>query len=192
MKSNLLLALILVLVSTIGRCHVLQNDTKHSLPQPTEDLLPDRLKWETSRCDFHEMAPGDECLFVKTNCKDVRSIFDYLQLRYCYAKSPFASILVIIVLVCWMVLLISILASTADCFLMPSLSFLSHELRLSPGVAGMTLLAFGNGAPDVFTALAGLEADDFSLTLGSLVGASMCVSSFVLGTHTNKNPVDSP
>lgn len=47
---------------------------------------------------------------------------------------------------------------------------------------GITLLAMGNGANDVFTAIAALGADDFPLVLGALVGASMCISAFVLGS----------
>jgi sodium/potassium/calcium exchanger 6 len=34
------------------------------------------------------------------------------------------------------------------------MELLSEYLRLSPAVAGATLLALGNGAPDVFTQIA--------------------------------------
>lgn len=56
-------------------------------------------------------------------------------------------------------------------------------MKLSPDVAGITLLALGNGAPDVFTAFAAVNtASDFQLTLGGLLGASVCISSFVLAS----------
>jgi hypothetical protein len=42
---------------------------------------------------------------------------------------------------CWLLVLISLLASTADTFFVPSLQYLSVKLRLSPSVAGITLLA---------------------------------------------------
>jgi sodium/potassium/calcium exchanger 6 len=48
----------------------------------------------------------------------------------------------------------------------PPLNLLSEKLRLSPSIAGITLLAIGNGAPDVFTAYAGLHKDDIDLVLG--------------------------
>ena len=42
-------------------------------------------------------------------------------------------------------------------FFCPSLELISEYLRLSPCVAGATLLSFGNGAPDVFTQLAAIS-----------------------------------
>ena len=54
----------------------------------------------------------------------------------------------------------------ADNFFVPPLNLLSEKLQLSPSIAGITLLAIGNGAPDVFTAYAGLKQDDIELVLG--------------------------
>ncbi len=56
--------------------------------------------------------------------------------------------------------------SQADNFFVPPLNLLSEKLRLSPSIAGITLLAIGNGAPDVFTAYAALQSDDIQLLLG--------------------------
>ena len=49
-----------------------------------------------------------------------------------------------------MIVLMYILTSSADEYLSPSLEFLTEKLKLSESVAGVTLLALGNGAPDVF------------------------------------------
>jgi len=46
------------------------------------------------------------------------------------------------------------LASTADIYLSPALETMTTTFRLSDSLAGVTLLAFGNGAPDVFSAIA--------------------------------------
>lgn len=54
----------------------------------------------------------------------------------------------------------------ADNFFVPPLNLLSEKLKLSPSIAGITLLAVGNGAPDVFTAYAGLKQDELRLVLG--------------------------
>lgn len=56
--------------------------------------------------------------------------------------------------------------SQADNFFVPPLNLLSEKMRLSPSIAGITLLAIGNGAPDVFTAYAGLKQDEIELVLG--------------------------
>lgn len=49
------------------------------------------------------------------------------------------------------------LASTADDYLSPSLETITNRFKLSDSLAGVTLLAFGNGAPDVFSAIAGAK-----------------------------------
>ena len=46
-------------------------------------------------------------------------------------------------------------------------------------------------APDIFTAIAGLSADDIPLVLGGLIGASMFIASVVLGSVILASPADS-
>ncbi len=46
------------------------------------------------------------------------------------------------------------LAHSADVYLSPSLETIVTALGCSDSLAGVTLLAFGNGAPDVFSAIA--------------------------------------
>ena len=58
---------------------------------------------------------------------------------------------------------------------------MSERLGLSENVAGITLLALGNGAPDVFTAYSAINsADDFPLVLAELLGASIFITTVVL------------
>ena len=50
------------------------------------------------------------------------------------------------------------LASTADEYLSPALEKITLYFKMNESLAGVTLLAFGNGAPDVFSALAASES----------------------------------
>ncbi len=68
----------------------------------------------------------------------------------------------------------------ADRHLTWSLEHLAKFCRMSPDMAGMTFLAFGNGAPDFFTAVFGAVRSP-GLILGSSVGAGLFVMSIVLG-----------
>ena len=55
---------------------------------------------------------------------------------------------------------------------------MSQVLRLSQNVAGVTLLALGNGSPDIFSAFAAINQDDdkkSSLAVGALFGMAVCV-----------------
>mmetsp|Transcript_4570 Transcript_4570/g.6929 ORF Transcript_4570/g.6929 Transcript_4570/m.6929 type:complete len:83 (+) Transcript_4570:321-569(+) len=79
------------------------------------------------------------------------------------------------------------LASTADVYLSPSLEFMTVRFSLSESLAGVTLLAFGNGAPDVFSAIAASlsgSSDDIGsqesseaeiLSISSLVGSAIFI-----------------
>ena len=48
--------------------------------------------------------------------------------------------------------------------------------RLSQNIAGVTILAFGNGAPDIFSALASVQQARPELLLGGLFGAGIFVT----------------
>ena len=78
-----------------------------------------------------------------------------LQLYYCnFSSSHPAAITLSLV---WLFNLFVALAIAADDFFCPSLAVISKSLRLSQNVAGVTILAFGNGAPDIFSSLAGIQ-----------------------------------
>ena len=53
-----------------------------------------------------------------------------------------------------------VLGSTADAYLSPVLAGISKHLKISQSLAGVTLLAFGNGAPDVFSSLSAASSVD--------------------------------
>ena len=54
-------------------------------------------------------------------------------------------------------------------------------LRLSQNIAGVTIMALGNGAPDIFSALAGIGQDRPELVFGELFGAGVFVTAAVAG-----------
>ena len=73
-----------------------------------------------------------------------------------------------------------ILGSTADNYLSPALAKISITLGLSESLAGVTLLALGNGAPDVITAIAASGDDEgIFLAVGSLMGGGLFISGIV-------------
>ncbi|CAI5931113.1 unnamed protein product [Closterium sp. NIES-64] len=58
---------------------------------------------------------------------------------------------------------------------------MSTMLGLSPSTAGVTLLALGNGAPDVFSSLAAIVGGNPKVGLGAVVSAGAFVTCFVVG-----------
>jgi sodium/potassium/calcium exchanger 6 len=45
------------------------------------------------------------------------------------------------------------LASTADEYLSPAIEFIVNKFKISESLAGVTLMALGSGAPDVFASI---------------------------------------
>jgi Ca2+/Na+ antiporter len=88
-----------------------------------------------------------------------------------------------VLLFLWLILLLYLLGSTAEGHFCPALAHISDTLRLSPDVAGITILAFGNGSPDVFSIFAGVQQGNFNIALNELTGSgafvTMCVVSAV-------------
>uniref|UniRef100_A0AAX7VRA5 Sodium/calcium exchanger membrane region domain-containing protein n=1 Tax=Astatotilapia calliptera TaxID=8154 RepID=A0AAX7VRA5_ASTCA len=65
----------------------------------------------------------------------------------------------------------------------PNLSAISSSLRLTHNVAGVTFLALGNGAPDIFSAIAAFSHPHTAgLAVGALFGAGIFVTTVVAGS----------
>lgn len=123
---------------------------------------------------------AEQCAFVvrTVDCHVDEAWLAYTTYSYCWPGAP---ALPLVAAVFWVVLLFLVLGITADDFLCPALVVMSRTLRLSDSMAGVTLLAFGNGAPDIISSLAGVQQERPSLVLGELLGAGTFVSSVVAG-----------
>ncbi|CAI9568247.1 unnamed protein product, partial [Staurois parvus] len=124
------------------------------------------------RCDFIKRTP---------DCIDNDGYFSYLDGAFC-SFPPTLFPLAIFLYALWLLYLFIILAVTAEKFFCPNLSAISRTLRLSHNVAGVTFLAFGNGAPDVFSAVAAFsDSRTAGLAIGALFGAGVFVTTVVAG-----------
>ena len=78
----------------------------------------------------------------------------------------------------WCLYLFLALGLTADAFFVPILTRMSDILGLDESVSGITLVALGNGAPDIFAAIASFTNSDpkvAKLAIGALLGKSILV-----------------
>ncbi|KAI9987793.1 hypothetical protein PInf_023837 [Phytophthora infestans] len=104
---------------------------------------------------------------------------DYVHIHYCsLAELPFLSFSLLIL---WLGGLFYFLGSTADGYFSPTLASLSDRLRVPHDVAGVTFLAFGNGAPDVFSAIAAYSSGVGETGVNELLGGAMFISTVVVG-----------
>jgi sodium/potassium/calcium exchanger 6 len=73
----------------------------------------------------------------------------------------------------YILILFFVLGDTAEAYFSPALIKISDYLRLSPNIAGVTLLALGNGAPDLSTIIIGVFKGSAEIGLGAPIGGGM-------------------
>jgi len=113
-------------------------------------------------------------------CGRQTDYIDFVQLYYCGLGQNF--ITTAIMSVAFIAFIFNFISTTADTYLAPSLESLSKKLKLSEAVAGVTLLAFANGATDVVAGIVagGKETGGITIAIGGLFGACLFTVTVVL------------
>ncbi|KIV81265.1 hypothetical protein PV11_03462 [Exophiala sideris] len=162
---------VLVLVLIV----IVQLAVAHS---PPSEQLPSEIQLRPHCRAINHVE--DQCRFYGAFCgEEDEGLFSYLKLYYCNLSGakPFALVLVL----AWMVVLFASLGLVAGDFFSVNLSALAKQLNLSDTLAGVTLLALGNGAPDIFSTMASMSRSSHALALGELIGAAAFITSVVAG-----------
>ncbi|KAJ3159191.1 hypothetical protein HK101_001114, partial [Irineochytrium annulatum] len=79
------------------------------------------------------------------------------------------------------VYIFTLFGTTSGDFFCPNLASISKMLRMSETVAGVTLAALGNGAPDIFSTFSAMRAGAAGLAIGELLGAALFITLVVVG-----------
>ncbi|XP_076296636.1 mitochondrial sodium/calcium exchanger protein [Lasioglossum baleicum] len=136
-------------------------------------------------CSYVWNIPGpDRCQWVHTthDCT-TDSMFQYTEILFCNFNSDNTLVFAfgLILMVLWLLYMFLILGTTADNFFCPSLAVIAGILQLSDSIAGVTILAFGNGAPDIFTSLVS-GSDEGIIMFTELIGAGVFVTAMIAGS----------
>uniref|UniRef100_A0A0D6R718 Sodium/calcium exchanger membrane region domain-containing protein n=1 Tax=Araucaria cunninghamii TaxID=56994 RepID=A0A0D6R718_ARACU len=128
------------------------------------------------------LLPAERCSYARRYCGGGPRgpLFNYAALHYCYLREH--TTLSVSILVITVVIQFYILATAAERHFSRVVARAAALLRLSPSMGGVTLLALGNGAPDVFASMAALRGDNARIGLGAILSAGTFVSAFVLGS----------
>ena len=124
--------------------------------------------------------PYGACESVISKCNPPNGIVNYLALPYCVM--PEKKWLAFIILLTWVLILCIWIFSIVD-FLCPNLIAMTDVCEMRESVAGVTFLAFGHGAPEVFDMVASslLDSNGMALAIGQVLGQGMFVFCFVQG-----------
>lgn len=122
-----------------------------------------------------------------SSCQHFNTVFNYLNFFYCSTpvQEWYKTTSLVVLYIAVIIFLFTIVGTTTDDFFCPSLQSVSKSLKLSENVAGVTLLAFGNGAPDIFSSIAALDSvasADPTLSFGALIGAALFITCFISGS----------
>lgn len=137
------------------------------------------------------MPQIDQCHFVRQNCDTPDhhiGIINYLELYYC-GSSPSLSVAVI---VSSLVFSFISLGLTSSDYLCPNLYSISKFLDLSDHLAGLTLLAIGNGSPDILGTFKALSIGSPGLAISELIGATLFILTVVVGSICIVSPFKVP
>ncbi|XP_052898565.1 mitochondrial sodium/calcium exchanger protein-like [Anopheles moucheti] len=145
-------------------------------------------------CSYlHTLPIGEQCEFVEMTeaCAESQYYFNYVGYLYCTIGSDQVYLfnLGFVLLLCVCVYYFVILGTTADKFFCPTLAAIAKALNISEALAGVTILAFGNGSPDLFTAVANPDADT-ELMFSELLGSAAFVIGVIGGTVLLIQPFD--
>ncbi|XP_014602223.1 PREDICTED: sodium/potassium/calcium exchanger 6, mitochondrial-like [Polistes canadensis] len=136
-------------------------------------------------CSYLWHVPAAErCEWVeKTQDCYTDSVVQYTAMLFCIFRSESVSLFVcgIFLIILWLSYLFLILRTTADNFFCPSLAVIANIMRLSENIAGVTILTFGNGAPDIFTSLVS-GSEDAIIMFTELIGAGVFVTTVIAGS----------
>ena len=119
----------------------------------------------------------EKCQFTSENCP--YNYINFYSLYYCLIKSSIIPSILLSIIT--LILLFFILSSTSDLFLSTAMVKLIETYNINQNIAAVTLISFGNCAPDIISSLVASENDNISFSLGSIIGSGMFITSFVLG-----------
>lgn len=137
-----------------------------------------------------------KCAYVRSSTSCSNGYLNYLEIFYCACGDSPATGYTLLLL--WLVVLFYVLGNTTADYFCPSVESLSRVLKLSPTIAGTTLLPLGNGANDVFSSvIAFTRSGDADVGLNSVLGGAFFISCFVAGVvsiaiSSRKIRVDKP
>ncbi|CAF3894724.1 unnamed protein product [Rotaria sp. Silwood1] len=163
-------------------------------------------------CREYRNFANDTCNFIRTtaDCEMENGFIPYLVFLFCtigdklvalgltllvnMKKKSFSNNNFMQFQAGWLFVLFIGLGVTADSYFCPALRVITRVLKLSENIAGVTFLAFGNGAPDIFSAVAAVgsaKSGDLGLAFGALFGAGVFVTTVIVGSISLLKPFHS-
>lgn len=152
-------------------------------------LALDSASLSNTSCHAVTSLPASaQCSYAKLHCSSDST--PYTITYYC--ASPITAHVLLAGSLLLLAALFAALGLSAADFLCPNLDTVSKVLRAGENVTGLTLLAFGNGLPDLFSTYSLVRAGAGALAVGELVGAALFITLVVVGAVALVRPFAVP
>ncbi len=117
----------------------------------------------------------EQCNYVQTNCQNLLLDMLFCHMNYeLWTRIFFVALLLVLLFLCFY-----LASSTAEDYFVPSLIKISQYLYLNENVAGLTLIAFGNSAPDLLTIILSTLKGNEQLGFAEPISAAAFVTTVV-------------
>ena len=137
---------------------------------------------KAKKCDPKKrVTRAVQCKHIKNTRACGGNLYPYLKFAYC---TNAGIIIPTVTYVFGLGVSLYALTLVADAFFCPALETVATILKISPEVAGATLLALGNGAPDVFAQVAAVTSGtmpDVDMAVSTVLGSGLFITTVVLG-----------
>lgn len=122
------------------------------------------------------------CVPPYLDCTTARACLPPLSSTTLHLCSVPSTPLFLVLTLALLTILFITLSQLADTYLAATLAQIAKQHQLSPEVTATCLLSFANGAPDLFTAIASTQLEDFEFVAGNALGGALFIAALVLGT----------
>lgn len=124
-------------------------------------------------------SPSYNCKHYVPVCAADQNLVNFFSVYFCYLDGN--KIVFVTLATIFMIFLFKFVCQIVEEYIAPAIVYLSRYLKLSEALAGVTLLAFVNGAGDVITAIiASGTKDGLSYNIGALYGAGLFFITIVI------------
>ncbi|TKR68523.1 hypothetical protein L596_024493 [Steinernema carpocapsae] len=134
----------------------------------------------------------DDCVYVRANSDACEGGGYLLWTTYVICQpSSVERGLTIFGAVVFLAFLFLLITAAADDFFSTNVSAIIDHLKISQNIAGVTFMAFGNGAPDIFSSLASVisvKQPKAGLAVGELLGGGIFVTTIVVASIVLAKP----
>ncbi|CAK5099611.1 unnamed protein product [Meloidogyne enterolobii] len=143
--------------------------------------------------DFKRLGFQSLCAYVQNHSQHCEGggYLPWTEFKACASSSSNLQFLIVIVAIIFFLFLFLHLSVTADSFFCENIAAIVDVHNISQNIAGITFMAFGNGAPDIFGSIVSVisvpkpRAD---LAISELLGGSIFVTTCVVAAIALSRP----